>query len=59
MSRTDTEALEQDNEKAPSPRKAKLFKCGHHLCPEHGLCPDKECFLCGVNLHSLCAAEAF
>jgi hypothetical protein len=33
MSATDAEVLEQDKEKTPSPRKAKLFKCGHHLCP--------------------------
>jgi hypothetical protein len=45
---TDAEALEQDKEKAPSPRKAKLFKCGHHLCPGLGIFPDKECFTCEV-----------
>jgi hypothetical protein len=37
MAITGAEALEHEKEKAPSPRKAKLFKCGHHLCPGLGI----------------------
>jgi hypothetical protein len=41
-------------EKSPSPRHCKVYKCGHHICPDHGICADKECsMLCGVYLHSL------
>jgi hypothetical protein len=42
MSMTDAEELEQEKEKATSPRKAKLFKCGHHICPGLGIHTDKE-----------------
>ena len=59
VSTTDAEALKQEKENTPSPRKAKLFKCEHHICPGLGIHTEKECFMCDVNLHSLCAAEAF
>jgi hypothetical protein len=30
------------------------------ICPDGlGICTDKECSVCGVNLHSFCAAESF
>jgi hypothetical protein len=43
--------------RAPSPRKAKLFRCAHLSCPGLGIASDKECFMCGAYLHSFCAAE--
>jgi hypothetical protein len=46
-------------EKSPSPRHCKVYKCGHHICPGLGICTDMECSMCGVHLHSLCAAELF
>ncbi len=59
MTTTGAETPQQKQEKAPSPRCSKLFKCEHHLCPGLGICTDKDCSMCGVNLHSLCVAEAF
>jgi len=47
-------------EKTPSPRCCKKdYKCEHHDCPGLGIGTDKECSMCGVHLHSLCAGEAF
>ncbi len=45
-------------EKPSSPRRSKLYKCGHCNCPGLGIPSDKECSLCGVCLHSFCVAEA-
>jgi hypothetical protein len=30
-------------EKSPSPRRCKVYKCGHHICPDLGIHTDKEC----------------
>jgi hypothetical protein len=46
-------------QRAPSPRKAKLFRCAHVSCPGLGIASNKECFMCGAYLHSFCVAETF
>jgi hypothetical protein len=47
-------------EKTPSSRHCKkVYKCGHHDCPGLGIGMDKECSMCGVRLHFLCAGEPF
>jgi hypothetical protein len=45
-------------EKAPYPRKTKLYRWRHSLCPGLRIPTDKDCAMCGINLHSLCIAEA-
>jgi len=42
---------------APSPKKAKLFRCAHVSCSGLGSASDKECFMCGAYLHSFCVLE--
>jgi len=44
-------------QRTPSPRKAKLFRCAYVSCPGLGIASDKECFMCGTYLHSFCVAE--
>ena len=46
--------------KTPSPRHCKkVYKCGHHDSVGLGISTDKECSMCCVHPHSLCAGEAF
>jgi hypothetical protein len=46
--------------KTPSPRHCKkVYKCGYHDSAGLGISTHKECSMCCVHPHSLCADEAF
>jgi hypothetical protein len=51
-------AVTPAQEKAPSPRRSKFYKCGQKCCPGLGIKADAECCMRGVLLHSFCISEA-